>query len=428
MHRTLRPASGIQGTVKLPGDKSISHRYAMLASLAEGRSELTNYSSGQDCSSTLDCLRSLGVDCSRQGDRIQINGNGIDGLAPPAETLDAGNSGTTIRLLSGILAGQRFAATIAGDESLSKRPMQRIMTPLTAMGASMQAREGQYPPLTISGRPLEGIRYELPVASAQVKSAVLLAGLYASGATTIVEPTETRNHSEIALGQFGADVTVNGRAISVRGRPRLVARDVRIPSDLSSAVFFIGASLLLPDSILRIEGVGLNPTRTAVLSALRSMGASLEVYPEDDECGEPVGTLVVRSGPPLEGGVISGTVTVGVIDEVPMLAVLGAVSKNGLRIRDAAELRVKETDRIATVADNLRRMGVRVEERADGMDIEGGARLRAAELDSAGDHRIAMAFAVAALAADGECVLEGADAAAVSYPEFFETLAAVVRH
>ena len=428
MHRTLRPASGIQGTVKLPGDKSISHRYAMLASLAEGRSELTNYSSGQDCSSTFDCLRSLGVDCSRHGDRIQINGNGIDGLEPPAETLDAGNSGTTIRLLSGILAGQRFAATIAGDESLSKRPMQRIMTPLTAMGASMQAREGQYPPLTIRGRPLEGIRYESPVASAQVKSAVLLAGLYASGATTIVEPTETRNHSEIALGQFGADVTVNGRAISVRGRPRLVARDVRIPSDLSSAVFFIGASLLLPDSILRIEGVGLNPTRTAMLSALRSMGASLEVYPEDDECGEPVGTLVVRSGPPLEGGVISGTVTVGVIDEVPMLAVLGAVSKNGLRIRDAAELRVKETDRIATVADNLRRMGVRVEERADGMDIEGGARLRAAELDSAGDHRIAMAFAVAALAADGECVLEGADAAAVSYPEFFETLAAVVRH
>lgn len=428
MQRTLRPASGIQGTVKLPGDKSISHRYAMLAALAEGRSVLTNYSSGEDCASTLACLRSLGVDCSRDGDRVQISGTGIDGLQPPTETLDAGNSGTTIRLLSGILAGQRFTSKIAGDESLSKRPMQRIMTPLTAMGASIQAREEQYPPLTIRGRPLEAIRYELPVASAQVKSAVLLAGLYASGVTEVVEPTETRNHSEIALRHFGAHVAVDGRVIAVRGRPRLAARKVRIPSDLSSAVFFIGASLLLPDSNLRIEGVGLNPTRTAVLSALRSMGAALEVHPDDDEGGEPVGSLVVRSGPPLEGGVISGSVTVGVIDEVPMLAVLGAVSKNGLRIRDAAELRVKETDRIATVAENLRRMGARVEERADGMDIEGGARLRAAELDSAGDHRIAMAFAVAALAADGECVLKGADAAGVSYPEFFETLGTVVRN
>lgn len=428
MHRNLRPASGIQGTVNLPGDKSISHRYAMLAALAEGRSVLTNYSSGEDCASTLACLRSLGVDCSRDGDRVQISGEGIDGLQPPAETLDAGNSGTTIRLLSGILAGQRFTSKIAGDESLSKRPMQRIMTPLAAMGASIQAREEQYPPLTIRGRPLEAIRYELPVASAQVKSAVLLAGLYAPGVTEVVEPTETRNHSEIALRHFGASVAVDGRVIAVRGRPRLVARNVRIPSDLSSAVFFIGASLLLPDSNLRIEGVGLNPTRTAVLSALRSMGAALEVHPDDDEGGEPVGSLVVRSGPPVEGGVISGSVTVGVIDEVPMLAVLGAVSKNGLRIRDAAELRVKETDRIATVAENLRRMGVRVEERADGMDIEGGARLRAAELDSAGDHRIAMAFAVAALAADGECVLKGADAAGVSYPEFFETLGTVVRN
>lgn len=426
MHRTLRPASGIEGTVKLPGDKSISHRYAMLAALAEGRTELSNYSSGEDCASTLACLRSLGVDCSRDGDRIKIIGSGIDGLQPPVETLDAGNSGTTIRLLSGILAGQRFMSKITGDASLSKRPMQRIMTPLAAMGASIQAREGQYPPLTIRGGPLEGIRYELPVASAQVKSAVLLAGLYASGVTEVVEPTETRNHSEIALRHFGADVTVDDKVIAVRARPRLVARSVRIPSDLSSAVFFIGASLLLPDSILRIEGVGLNPTRTAVLSALRSMGAALEIHPADDECGEPVGSVVVRSGPPLEGGSISGSVTVGVIDEVPMLAVLGAVSKNGLRIRDAAELRVKETDRIATVAENLRRMGVRVAEHADGMDIEGGARLRAAELDSAGDHRIAMAFAVAALAADGECVLKGAEAAAVSYPEFFETLDTVV--
>ena len=428
MPRTLRPASGIHGTVKLPGDKSISHRYAMLASLAEGRSVLTNYSSGEDCASTLACLRSLGVKWSRNRDRIEVSGNGIDGLQPPAQTLDAGNSGTTIRLLSGILAGQRFASRIAGDESLSKRPMKRIMTPLAAMGASIHAREGQYPPLTIEGRPLQAIQYQLPVASAQVKSAMLLAGLYASGVTKVVEPTETRNHSEIALQHLGADVTVDGRIISVRGRPRLASCNARIPSDLSSAVFFIGASLLLPESNLRIEGVGLNPTRTAVLSVLHSMGASIEIHREDDECGEPVGSLVIRSGPRLEGAVISGSVTVGVIDEVPMLAVLGAVSKHGLRIRDAGELRVKETDRIATVSENLRRMGVRVEERSDGMDIEGGARLRAAELDSAGDHRIAMAFSVAALAADGECVLRGADAAAVSYPEFFETLGTVTRN
>lgn len=400
----------------------------MLASLAEGRSVLANYSSGEDCASTLACLRSLGVNCSRNRDRIEIDGNGADGLQPPGQTLDAGNSGTTIRLLSGILAGQRFESRITGDESLSKRPMKRIMTPLTAMGASIHAREGQFPPLTIQGRPLQAIRYQLPVASAQVKSAMLLAGMYASGVTTVVEPTETRNHSEIALRHFGADVTVDGRMISVRGGPRLAACNARIPSDLSSAVFFIGASLLLPDSNLRIEGVGLNPTRTAVLSVLQSMGASIEIHPEDNECGEPVGSLVIRSGPRLGGGVISGSVTVGVIDEVPMLAVLGAVSKSGLRIRDAGELRVKETDRIATVAENLRRMGVRVEERSDGMDIEGGARLRAAELDSAGDHRIAMAFAVASLAADGECVLKGAAAAAVSYPEFFETLGTVARN
>jgi len=270
------------------------------------------------------------------------------------------------------------------------------------------------------------IRYELPVASAQVKSAVLLAGLRAPGTTTVVEPLETRNHSEIALRRFGADITVEARAISITGMPRLTACDMHIPSDLSSAVFFLGAALLLPGSELSIHGVGLNPTRTAVLSVLRSMGASIEAHPEPDGTGEPSGTLVIRGGHAIRGGEISGASTAGVIDEIPMLAVLGAVSENGLRIRDAGELRVKETDRIATVTANLRRMGVSVTEYPDGMDIEGRSRLRAAEIDSAGDHRIAMAFAVAALASDGDSILHGAEAASVSFPEFFDVLGELV--
>ncbi|MCY4597313.1 MAG: 3-phosphoshikimate 1-carboxyvinyltransferase [Bryobacterales bacterium] len=426
MTRTIHPSSGIAGSISLPGDKSISHRYAMLASLAEGSSVLTNYSSGQDCASTLECMRALGARCSVQGDRVEIAGHGEGRLQAPSGPLDAGNSGTTMRLLSGILAGQDFQCQIKGDASLSQRPMKRILTPLRAMGASIDARDGEYPPLTIRGGALLPIRYELPVASAQVKSAVLLAGLRAPGTTTVVEPLETRNHSEIALRRFGADITVEARAISITGMPRLTACDMHIPSDLSSAVFFLGAALLLPGSELSIHGVGLNPTRTAVLSVLRSMGASIEAHPEPDGTGEPSGTLVIRGGHAIRGGEISGASTAGVIDEIPMLAVLGAVSENGLRIRDAGELRVKETDRIATVTANLRRMGVSVTEYPDGMDIEGRSRLRAAEIDSAGDHRIAMAFAVAALASDGDSILHGAEAASVSFPEFFDVLGELV--
>ena len=426
MKRTIQPASGIAGSISLPGDKSISHRYAMLASLAEGRSVLTNYSSGEDCASTLDCMQALGARCNVQGDRVEIDGPRHRRLQAPSGPLEAGNSGTTMRLLSGILAGQDFQCQIRGDASLSQRPMKRILTPLRAMGAAIDARAGQYPPLTIRGGSLRPIRYKLPVASAQVKSAVLLAGLHAPGRTQVVEPLETRNHSEIALRRFGAEVTVEARTISITGMPRLTACDLHIPSDLSSATFFLGAALLLPGSDLSIHGVGLNPTRTAVLSVLQSMGASIETHLDPDGTGELSGTVVVRGGNPIRGGEISGASTAGVIDEIPMLAVLGAVSENGLRIRDAGELRVKETDRIATVTTNLRRMGVKVTEYADGMDIEGKSRLRAAEIDSAGDHRIAMAFAVAALAADGESILHGAEAAGVSFPEFFDVLGELV--
>ena len=427
MSRTIRPASGITGAISLPGDKSISHRYAMLAALSEGRSDLTNYSTGADCASTLACLRTLGVDVVQRGTEVRIQGSGAEGLVAPSKPLDAGNSGTTMRLLAGILAGQPFESTIHGDESLSRRPMRRIIFPLQGMGATVHARNGQYPPLTIRGGRLRPIRYELPVASAQVKSAVLLAALSAPGTTEIVEPFETRNHTEVALRRFGADVQVSGREIALVGSPRLTACDMRIPSDLSSAVFFLAAALLLPGSSLRIDRVGLNPTRSAVLDVLRRMGARIETRSRSEEGGEPVGSLEVRGAGPLAGGEISGATTAGVIDEIPMLAVLGAVSESGLRIRDAGELRVKETDRIATVAMNLRQMGVDVEEYETGMDIEGGCSLRGAELDSCGDHRIAMAFAVAALAANGESSLAGAEAASVSFPEFFEVLATIVR-
>ena len=425
MPRTLRPASGVAGTLALPGDKSISHRYAMLAALASGRSVLSNYSTGADCASTLACLRSLGVPWERKGNQVEIDGRGLQGLNAPRAPLDAGNSGTTIRMLSGILAGQSFESVLQGDDSLSRRPMRRIMAPLQRMGAEIVARDGQFPPLVIRGGGLEPIRYELPVASAQVKSCVLLAGLYARGLTEVVEPVETRNHTEIALRRCGADVRVDGRSIAVAGHPALSACEMRVPSDLSSAVFFLAAALMLRDSDLLIEGVGLNPTRSAVLEVLQGMGAHIEVHPDSESGGEASGTLRVRGSGKLLGGTISGPTTAAVIDEIPMLAVLGAVSEHGLRIRDAGELRVKETDRIATVAANLRQMGVPVTEYESGMDIQGGCTLRAAPIDSCGDHRIAMAFAVGALAADGDSILAGAEAAAVSFPEFFDVLASV---
>ncbi len=425
MDRTILPAGPLSGVVHLPGDKSISHRYAMLASIAEGRSEIRNYSSGADCASTLGCMRALGVSITRDGDRVVIEGAGLEGLRQAAAALDAGNSGSTIRMLSGILAGQPFETTLFGDESLSRRPMRRIMTPLVAMGARIDARDGEFPPLTIRGGKLKPMDYVSPVASAQVKSAVLLAGLFAEGSTSVTEPVATRNHSEIALRELGAEVSVAGLRVEIVGRPRLTGRPLAVPSDLSGAAFFLAAGLMRPGSDLTIEGVGLNPTRTAVLDVLRSMGAGIEITRSQVRNGERVGDLRVQSPPggaALEGGVIAGKMTAGVIDEVPVLAVLGAVSRQGLEIRDASELRVKETDRIATVAENLGRMGVAVETTADSMRIPGGQKFRGAELDSFGDHRIAMAFVIAALAADGPSTMRNAESASVSFPEFYDVL------
>ncbi|MCS7315894.1 MAG: 3-phosphoshikimate 1-carboxyvinyltransferase [Bryobacterales bacterium] len=421
MTRTIRPAARLCGSLRLPGDKSISHRYAMLAAIAEGTTRIRNFSSGADCASTLGALAALGVRIERSGNEVVVHGQGLDGLRAAETALEAGNSGSTMRMLAGILAGQPFRTVIAGDDSLSRRPMDRIIRPLESMGARIRAREGRYPPLEIEGARLRPIEYELPVASAQVKSCVLFAGLYAEGVTAVVEPVRTRDHSEIALREFGAEVNVEGRRISVRGRPRLHACELEVPGDLSSAAFFLAATLLVPGSELLIEGVGLNPTRAALLDFLAAQGASLRVLRLEQRAGEPVGDALVRHSR-LRGGVIEGALTAALIDEIPVLAVLGAASEEGLVVRDAAELRVKETDRIATVAENLRRMGIVVEVAPDGLRVPGGQRFRAARLDSFGDHRIAMAFAVAALAADGECAIEGAEAAAISFPEFFDLL------
>jgi len=421
MQQRIQPAARLEGLLRLPGDKSISHRYAMLAAIAEGQTRLHNYSTGADCASTLGCLRTLGVAVDRDGTEIAVAGRGLDGLQTPATTLDAGNSGSAIRMLSGILAAQPFESRIAGDDSLSRRPMQRIIQPLRGMGASIDARDGRFPPLEIHAAHLHAIDYALPVASAQVKTCVLLAGLFAEGVTVVREPARTRDHTEIALREFGADLDVRARVISIHGRPRLRALDLTVPGDLSSAAFFLVAALLLPGSHIVIEGVGLNPTRSELLDFLISMGADLSVRNLAVHAGEPVGDIEVRHSP-IRGGVIEKELTAALIDEIPVLAVLGAASDEGLTVRDAAELRIKETDRIATVADNLARMGVAVDIFADGLRVPGGQKFGPAEFDSFGDHRIAMAFAIAALAAPGESTISGAEAAAVSFPEFFALL------
>jgi 3-phosphoshikimate 1-carboxyvinyltransferase len=420
----IRPAGSISGSLTLPGDKSISHRYAILASIAEGISRIHNYSTGADCHSTLGAVRALGIPVEVDGTDVTIHGRGLDGYTVPAGDLDAGNSGSLIRMIAGVLAAQPFTSRIVGDESLSGRPMRRIMSPLAEMGADIEARESQYPPLTIHGGALRSIDYTLPVASAQVKTCVLFAGLYAAGETVVREPVRSRDHTEIALREFGAEIDVNARVITVKGRPSLKGRELAVPADLSSAAFFLVAALLVPGSDLILRGVGLNPTRSMLLDFLLGAGAYLKVLNLEQVNGEMIGDINVRAAP-IRGGVIAGDVTAALIDEIPVLAVLGAASEEGLEIRDAGELRVKETDRIATVVENLRRMGVVAEEFPDGMRIPGRQTFRGAVFDSFGDHRIAMAFAVAALRADGECQVEGAEAASVSFPSFYELLGGV---
>ena len=399
----------------------------MLASLAEGASEISHFSAASDCRSTLDCFSRLGVKIDIQGDRVRIDGAGLGGLRKPRRTLDTGNSGTTIRMLAGILAGQKFPSTLDGDASLRRRPMRRVMDPLTQMGARIQAREGGFAPLKIEGADLSPIEYSLPVPSAQVKTAVLLAGMFAEGVTSVTEPVRTRDHTELALAEFGASLEQEGRTIRIHGRPRLKGRSVAVPGDLSSAVFFLVAAIVLPESNVMIHNVGLNPTRSAVLDVLGSMGAPVSLASIRSEHGELVGDVSIRHEP-LKGGSIEGDVIAQLIDELPAIAVLGPYTEQGIEIRNAAELRVKESDRIAVLVENLRRMGAQVEELPDGLRVAGrsAGRLRGAEIEPHGDHRMAMAFAIAALGAEGETVIRDSECAAVSYPDFFPALERLV--
>jgi 3-phosphoshikimate 1-carboxyvinyltransferase len=426
---TIQPAKRLTGGLDLPGDKSVSHRYAMLAALAEGTSELRHFSAAADCHSTLACMSALGAEVKTDKDTVRVTGRGLRGLKGSWRALDAGNSGTTMRLLAGILAGQGFSSKLTGDGSLQKRPMKRVIGPLREMGADIRARDDNFAPLEIRGARLKAIDYKMPMASAQVKSAVLLAGLFGDGVTSVTEPARTRDHTELALEEFGAAIEKDGRTIRIHGLAgangsgKLLAKSLDVPGDLSSAVFFIAAASLFPDSNVLIHNVGLNPTRTAILDLFASMGAAIQILGLKSANGEIVGDLAVK-GASLKGGVIAGEQIPLVIDELPMLAALGPYTEDGIEIRDAAELRVKESDRIAALAENLRRMGASLEERPDGLKVEGrhAGKLRGAEIEPRGDHRIAMAFAVAGLAAEGNTVIRDADCAAVSFPTFFQEL------
>src|SRR5271165_6839799 len=412
----VRPARNILGSLRVPGDKSISHRYAMLAALAPGRSRLKNYSPGADCNSTLGCMRALGCNVEREEKGAVV----IDGLGPqlkaPTSQLDCGNSGSTMRMLSGIVAAQPFASELIGDESLSRRPMKRVIDPLRLMGAEIAATD-DHAPLRITGTRLKGIDYAVPVASAQVKTCLLFAGLLADGQTTVEEPIPTRDHGELALRAFGAELSRSRNSVTIVGGQALHPLDAFIPGDSSSAAFFLCAAAIFPESNLVIDGVLLNPTRSALLDVLTGMGSRISVLNIEEVHGELVGTISLTPGKakPFE---ISGALTALLIDELPVLAATAPFG-SGLVVRDAGELRVKESDRLTAVTRNLKAMGAQVEQTADGWRIPGGQKLRGAEIESFGDHRIAMAFAIAALRAEGDTLIRNSECVAISYPAFF---------
>jgi 3-phosphoshikimate 1-carboxyvinyltransferase len=422
----VSPIKRLRGEMRIPGDKSFSHRATMISSLAIGTSTLTNYSTAADCQATIECMQALGVKINRDGTTIVIEGVGLNGLKAPTTQLDAVNSGTTTRLLSGILAGQPFETTITGDESLRSRPMKRVATPLRLMGATIETQPNGCAPLKITGRrPLRAIHYELPVSSAQIKSAVLLAGMFANGDTSVEEPVPTRDHTERMLRGFGVNLKRKRNIITITPGEQFKAQDLIVPGDVSSAAFFVAAALMLPGSDLTIRDVGLNPTRSAFLSVVAKMGGDIKIEDERIECGEPIGTLRVKGKEKNEPRaiVIAGDIVPNIIDELPLLAFLAAGTNCELDVRDAKELRVKESDRIATTVENLRRMGARVDEQEDGFRVYSGQRLNGATLTSYGDHRIAMACAIAALTCNGSSEIENAkEAVGVSLPEFWTLL------
>jgi 3-phosphoshikimate 1-carboxyvinyltransferase len=422
----VRPSRGVSGRTRVPGDKSISHRYAILAALADGASSISGYSGGADCRATLSCLAGLGVDILRRDDEIVIEGRGLWGLAEPSLLLDAANSGTTMRLLSGVLAAHRMTATITGDQSLRRRPMRRVIDPLTRMGATIESEAGR-PPLTIRGADLQGIAFEPDVPSAQVKSAVLLAGLHAEGTTTVTEPAATRDHTERALSAFGATVLVDGRRVTVEGGQRLRAASLQVPGDFSSAAFWIALAAGTPGASVDIEDVGLNSTRTLVLDVVRRAGARVEAHTIDASNGEAIGRLTVAYGSPASFTIDPAEVP-ALIDEIPALAAMTALMPAGaeMTVTGASELRVKESDRISALAAGLRALGAQVTEFPDGFHVTSRP-LAGALVDAHGDHRLAMAFAVAATGARGETAISGGASVAVSYPGFFATLEQLTR-
>ncbi|MGA2689704.1 MAG: 3-phosphoshikimate 1-carboxyvinyltransferase [Candidatus Korobacteraceae bacterium] len=421
----IKPARNILGSLRVPGDKSISHRYAMLAALAPGRSRFDNFAPGADCASTLGCVRALGCNVERdEKGTVVIDGLGTQ-LRVPAAPLDCGNSGSTMRMLSGILAAQPFSSELIGDESLSRRPMKRVIEPLTQMGADIHATNGDRAPLRMNGAKLHGIDYAPPVASAQVKTSVLFAGLLAEGKTTVAEPARTRDHGELALRAFGAEVERTQNAVSIFGGQALHPLEAFVPGDISSAAFFLCAATIFPESNLVIDGVLLNPTRSALLDVLAAMGSRISMVRVEESHGELVGTITLAPGQGRHVK-IEKSLTALLIDELPVLAAIAPFTAGGLEVRDAGELRVKESDRLNAVTRNLQTMGAQVEQTDDGWRIPGGQRLHGAEIESYDDHRIAMAFAVAALRAEGETLIRNAECVAISYPSFFEDLEGLV--
>lgn len=419
---TVKPVKKVAGKIEVPGDKSISHRAVMLGSLARGTTVVSGFLQGEDTIATLNAFRQMGVDAHEEGGKLYIQGRGLFGLKEPDDVLDCGNSGTSMRLMTGILSGQRFFSVLSGDRYLRNRPMGRVIDPLREMGACIQGRSGgTKAPLAIQGGDLKGFFYQSPVASAQVKSSLLLAGLYASGKTEVKEPSLSRDHTERMFRYFGADIVPQSDGASVRGGRELEGREVTVPSDISSAAFFIVAALLVPDSELLIVNVGVNPTRTGILDILLKMGASIELLNEREVSGEPVADILVRTST-LRGIEIGGDLVPRAIDEFPVLCVAAASAEGKTVIRDARELRVKETDRIAAMATNLGKAGVEVLETEDGMEISGTDILKGCEVDSFGDHRIAMSMLIAGLVAKGETTVTDTDCISTSFPTFLDLL------
>lgn len=421
MDKIINSKTGLKGTIKIPGDKSISHRAVMFGSLAKGDTEITGFLRGDDCMSTISCFKKLGIDIDVTDDKVIVHGKGLKGLSAPKETLDVGNSGTTIRLISGILSAQNFDSVLNGDASIQKRPMKRVIYPLSLMGASIESTNDGYAPLTIHGSKLKAIEYTMPVASAQVKSAILLASLFAEGTTVINEPVASRDHTEIMLNYFGADIKNNKGVITSNPVEELYGRNLEVPGDISSAAFFMVAGLVVPNSHIIIENVGINPTRTGIIDALQAMGGHVKVLNERKSGGELVGDIEVKTSH-LKATTLEGSIIPRMIDEIPVFAVAALCAEGTTYVKDASELKVKESNRIATMSTELGKMGVTITETDDGMIIEGNQKLKGSTVYSHLDHRVAMSCAIAALIAEGNTTITDADCVGISFPDFYDIL------